>query len=492
MQALVFAGIGVIVVSALVAWASVNIKSSRSAVNRERAIQIAEAGVDYYRWHLAHAPSDFKDGTNTAGPYLHNFYDKDNVLIGTFSLNITPAATGSTIVTVESTGKVTEDPNISRKVRTRLAIPSLAKYAFVSNSDMRFGQGTEVFGPIHSNGGIRFDGEAHNLVTSARSSYDDQDHSGADEFGVHTHVAAPPGSGINDTFRASEAPPTSPVPARTDVFMAGRQFPVPSVDFTGLTTNLAQIKTAAQASGKYYAASGAQGYDIVLNTNNTFTIYKVNSLVSASGCSANTNPAPTGWGTWSINNESYLNGNSANSTFTIPANGLIFVEDHVWVRGQINNSRVTIASGKFPDNPATRTSITVNNDLMYTNYSGQDVISLIAQNDINVGLQSDNDLRIDAALVAQNGRIGRYYYATNCGSNYHRSQITLYGMLATYNRYGFSWTGSNNWDCGGEIGSIASGYCTRIINYDANLLYGPPPSFPLTSDQYSTISWEEF
>ncbi|MDQ5893346.1 MAG: hypothetical protein QG640_358, partial [Patescibacteria group bacterium] len=31
----------------------------------------------------------------------------------------------------------------------------------------------------------------------------------------------------------------------------------------------------------------------------------------------------------------------------------------------------------------------------------------------------------------------------------------------------------------------------RNIIYDGNLLYAPPPSFPLTSDQYTTLSWEE-
>jgi hypothetical protein len=87
------------------------------------------------------------------------------------------------------------------------------------------------------------------------------------------------------------------------------------------------------------------------------------------------------------------------------------------------------------------------------------------------------------ALIAQNGRIGRYYYSTSCksgGTNwYTRDTITLYGMLATYARYGFAYTDG-------------TGYTNRLINYDANLLYGPPPSFPLTSDQYTTISWEEF
>ena len=475
MQSLIFGSIAVVVISGLVAWTNINIKASRQAVQRERALQIAESGIDYYRWHLAHAPQDFKDGTNEDGPYVHNFYDKDDVLIGTFSLSITAPPSGSTIVTIESVGKVIENPVISRKVKTQLAIPSLAKYAFVSNSDMRFGSGTEVFGPIHSNGGIRFDGIAHNLVSSAKPDYNDPDHSGANEFGVHTHVTPPPGSGINDSFRPLEAPPTSPVPTRNDIFQAGRQFPVPSGDFVGLTTNLAQIKASAQTDGKYFAPSGGQGYKVVLKTNDTFDVYKVTSLVSPPNNCTNS-LGQTGWGTWTVKNTQFL------QNYNFPANGLIFFEDNVWVDGTINTARLTIASGKFPDNPATRTSITFNSDLKYTNYDGQDVIGLIAQQDVNAGMQSADIIRIDAALVAQNGRIGRYYYSTYCkngGNNWYiRNSITLFGMLATYNRYGFAYTDG-------------TGYQTRIINYDANLLYGPPPSFPLTSDQYSTISWEE-
>ncbi len=482
-QAVVFGGVAVVIISAIVAWAGVNMKASHLAVSRERAIQIAESGVDYYRWHLAHAPQDFMDGTGQPGPYVHNFYDKDDVLIGTFTLNITAPPIGSTIVTIESEGKVVEEPSVSRKVRTKLAVPSLAKYAFVSNSDMRFGQGTEVFGPIHSNGGIRFDGLAHNLVTSARPDYNDPDHTGNNEFGVHTHVNAPPGTGIDDTFRPLEAPPTSPVPNRADVFEAGRQFPVPAVDFVGFTTDLAQIKTDAQANGRYFAASGVLGYKIVLKKTDTFDLYRVTSLVNPpTGCTNYLNQ--TGWGSWSVNNTQFV------QTYAFPTNGLIFVEDNVWVEGEVETARLTIASGRFPDNPATRTSITVNNDLIYTNYDGQDIVALMAQDNINVGMVSKNDLRIDAAVIAQNGRVGRYYYRPNanwpaaggtarCFPYHTRPAITLYGMIATYLRYGFAYTDG-------------SGYVLRTINYDANLLYNPPPSFPLTSDQYTTISWEEF
>ncbi len=321
-QALVFGMVSVVMIGALVSWAGVNIKASRVGIYREQALQIAEAGIDYYRWHLAHAPTDFTDATTTPSPYIHDFYDKDGVKLGTFSLEITPPATGFTLVKIKSTGKVVSDPTISRAISVQLAKPSLAKYAVVANADMRFGEGTEVFGPIHSNGGIRFDGLAHNIITSAKDKYNDPDHSGNDEFGVHTHVNAPPSSGVNDSFRAAEAPPSS-VANRSDVFGAGRQFPVPAVDFVGITTDLSQIKTNAQASGRYLSSSGAQGYHITFKTDDTFDVYRVNNLQSApNGCTNELNQ--TGWGTWSIRTTG-----SGNQTFianyAVPANGLIFV-----------------------------------------------------------------------------------------------------------------------------------------------------------------------
>src|SRR3989338_3294862 len=385
-QVIVFGSIAVYLFSGLVGWTALNIKASREAFNREQALQIAEAGVDYYRWHLAHAPTDFQDGTGGPGPYVHDFRDKDGNIIGQFSLTITPPALGSTLVVVESTGNLNADTPVLRKIAAQLAKPSIAKYAVVANAAMRFGSGTEVFGPIHSNGGIRFDALAHNVVTSAVAAYDDPDHSGANEFGVHTHVAP-----------TDPLPPAS-VPARTDVFEAGRQFPVPAVDFAGITADLAQMKTDAEANGFYRPSAGALGYHIVLRTDDTFDLYRVTSRVNPpSGC---TNIAgQSGWGTWSIQNQQLI------GNYPFPANGIIFLEDDIFVNGQTNGGRLTIAAAFLPDNPPFRKNIMVNNDLLYTNYDGSDVIGLIAQGNINVGLVSEDDLRIDAALIAQNGRV---------------------------------------------------------------------------------------
>lgn len=462
---IIFGSIAVYLLNASASWALLNVKAGRQAVSREQSLQIAEAGIDYYRWHLAHAPTDFQDGTGTSGPYTHDFRDKNGDVVGQFALDITPPPLGSTLVEVSSKGNTADNTALNREVAVQFAKPSIAKYAVAANDVMRFGEGTEVFGPVHSNQGVRFDGIAHNVITSAVASYNDPDHTGGNEFGVHTHVAP------------VDPLPPSAVPNRTDVFQVGRQFPVPAVDFFGITTDLAQMKTDAQTAGFYRPSAGALGYHIVLKTDDTFDLYRVTGLVNApSGC---TNSASqSGWGTWSIRNQQLID------NYPFPENGIIFLEDDIFVNGQINGGRLTIVAAFLPDNPPFRKNIIVNNDLLYTNYDGTDVLGLIAQGNVTVGLESDDDLRIDGALIAQNGRVGRYYYrgpgggSQRCSPYHTRQTITLWGMIATSQRYGFAYTDG-------------TGYQTRNINYDGSLLYGPPPSFPLVTDQYTTITWEE-
>lgn len=401
----------------------------------------------------------------TYGPFVHEFLNKDDERIGEFVLYITAPPVGSTLVTVQSTGILDANPDIERTIQTQLAIPSFVKYAFASDEDIRFGEGTEVFGPIHSNGGVRFDGLAHNLITSSLEQYDDPDHSGGNEFGVHTHVSP------------TDPLPPAEMPNRPDVFEVGREVGVPAIDFDGMISDLADMKDDAQSDGHYFASSGAFGYRVVLKTDDTFDVYRVNSLYSPHWTCSNVQ-SEDGWGSWSVDSDTLI------GEYDNPNNGVIFFEDHVWVEGQINTARLTIAAARFPDTPSTRKSITVNNDLLYTNYDGNDAIALIAQDNMNIGLVSEDDLRIDAAIIARSGRVGRYYYRGSvlwypgCEPYDSRDTVTLYGSIGSRERYGFAWTDG-------------TGYENRNIDYDANLLYAPPPSFPLTADQHEIISWEE-
>lgn len=466
LNVLVFGSIAVMVIIALTSWFSVTYRGTKKVVDEEQAFHIAEAGIEYYRWHLAHAPQDFTDGNpiTTPQPYVHEFLDKNTDKIGEFHLRITPPVSGSTLVVVESKG-ILDSSGASKTIRAELAKPTFAKYAFISNQNIRLGEGTEVFGMIHSNEGVRFDGIANNLVTSAQTTYDDPDHTGPLEWSVHTHL------------NPVDSNPPTPLTDRFDVFKSGREVGVPAIDFDGLTAKMAELKTSAQSSGMYHGSSGKSGYNVVLKTDGTYDLYRVDSLINPHN-SCNNALGQQSWGSWSINKRILMD------NYDIPDNGVIFLEDHTWVEGQINDQRVTIAVARFPEAPGQYRNIILNKNLTYTNKDGRDVIGLIAQGDINVGMVSEDNLVVDAAMIAKNGRIGRYYYRGPWNNNpgcspYHtRNSIDVYGMIGTNGRYGFAYTDD-------------TGYVDRVVNYDANLLYSAPPQFPLTADQYEIISWEE-
>ena len=885
-QTMVFAAISVMLISALASWSATSIKSGRIAFLREQALQAAEAGIDYYRWHLAHAPADFQDGTGAPGPYVHTLEDKDGNAVAQFSLDITPPGLGSTFVRMQSTGISTLDPAFERTVESQVAKPSIANYAVAGNDPTYFVAGTEIFGPIHINGGIHFDGLAHNVVSSAATIYDDLEHidgplppsiagafggplvtpstiqlptnsstgtgdvffsqrpitstlwsrvsgptlfnivspttlsttinnlvngvyrfriyatdnggytgftddsqgsilvnnlpsgsiivsncniptgastctgtvtwltsnrvtgaltdvtkdhpapgtvicsspnpllctsgvnvnntlsrgtstfslkhngvelataksiaicatgntwstllnmcvitvnpfpavsAGADqniqlptnsvnvvgtatdangiastlwekvsgpatftitdpaalstsftnlvsgsyifrltatdtlgavsfdemtvavsplptgtitarncpitnglsscssqvtwnvanpisgaptevrrnnpgstvvadtlsgnlvgitanrgqstftlfhngvelananmeaycytaftssnwhspicsddefeEIGVHTHKGVPP-AGVSFSYVPAETDPNN-IPVRQDVFEAGRMISQPIVDFGGFTGDIATLQGIAQTSDGFYrdAAGGSYvGYHIVLHDDN-FDLYRINSWADDGNCNSIYDEPLT----WSINTETFDN------TYQYPVNGVIFIEDHVVVDGQIDGARITIIAADLPvpGSPANYKNIIINNDLSYTNYDGTDVIGLIAQGGVMTGLFSDNDLKIDAAMVAQNKKVGRFLYELangggECNSS-NRDVVSLYGMIASYQPYTYTHPRA----------PVNSGYDDVNIFYDANLLYSPPPFFPLITDEYMILSWQE-
>lgn len=467
-------------------------KETNQKKYKEMSFQLAEAGIEYYRWHLAHNQTDFKDGTLSPGPYVHSYSDADGNPYGQFSLEITTPASGSTLTTIISTGASSEKNTIHQKIKAVLGRPSFTDYAVVANDEMRFGTGTEVFGPIHSNYGIRFDGFAHNIVSSSETTYDDPDHGGSDEWAVHTHATP------------VDALPPQTLANRPDVFGAGRAVDSHNISFAGITGDLDDYQAAAAANGIYLSDSNAEGYRIHFRNDHKVEIYRITSQQT---CQLRTCFHSRCWWTdyttenlWSANGQQTFDyhGHQSNN-LSMPTNGLIFAEDDVWVDGQVNGDRVTVVAARTPYSTG-NANIIINNDLRYTNYDGQDAIGLIAQTNVYSGFYSEDDLRIDAAMIAQKGMVGRLMYPTgstgtynpaNCNQNYIRSTFTNYGAIGTNQRYGFAYVcGSNPLPACAPCGTTASGYCTRNLLYDNNFYFAPPPYFPVT-DQYRVISWEE-
>ncbi len=458
-----------IVMTSIISFVATETRYSLEVHAREQAFQIAESGIHFYRWYLAHqvegrtaqqVATFWATGNpyGVATPYIVEYKDPGGSPIGQYKLEVTAPTVGSTIVKVKASGWTYRYPNDIRVINVRFRRPSWSESAVLANDVMRFGAGTEVYGKIHSNNGIRFDGVAHNLVTSALSSYNDPDHAGGNEFAVHTHVAP------------TDPLPPAAVPNRSDVFKAGRSFPVATMDFNGVLGDLGYMKTAAQASSSYFLPSGtsAAGRQITLKTNGTYDLCKVNA--ADVGHSITRYARNVGGGTCGT-----CSGNCAATNYPIPNNGVIFIEGDAWVSGTIDTRKVTVVAANLLGGAAP--SVYILNDIRYTHADGSDVIGIIGQNNVEIAWASANNLHIDAALLAQQGRVGREHYIEKGLVPDNKASITVNGAIATNQRYGFSWTDG-------------TGYAARNLYYDNNLLYFPPPYFP-SGTQYAMDLWEE-
>ena len=322
---------------------------------------------------------------------------------------------------------------------------------------MWIGDTESVSGQLHSNGGIRFDGTGNAPITSAKSTYT-----------------------CTGTFGCS---PSSTKPGIWGAAAQSTQnfwkFPQPGIDFSTITSDLATMRSDATASGIDLSASNALGYSLVFNSDGTITVYKVTSLRAPS-----TSPGQDVNG--AIHNESIdynartqVDGDPVTSgvqNYQTPANGIIFVEDsRVWVEGVVSG-RITVAAAKFPYNASTAPIIYIPNNITYAAKDGANSLGLIAQQDIVISYFAPNNLEVDGALIAQNGSAQIYYYPNNL-----KNTITVYGAVASYGTWTWGWVNG--------AGTPVSGYANTNTVYDSNLLYGPPPSFPLTTSGYQQITW---
>ena len=222
------------------------------------------------------------------------------------------------------------------------------------------------------------------------------------------------------------------------------------INFSNFTTSLTDISRAAQLSGIYLNDATAAAWQLTFVSNGTVLISKC-TLTSGK---ADDVAAPTC---------------GAATTYNVPSNGAIYAQQDVVVAGGTStcgspsitgncvNGRVTVASAQ---------DVIIGNNIDYVS-TGDDVLGLIAGNEMIVAQWCPNNLNWRAATIAQTGQ-------------WRSSTSTQSKGTAVF-------TGSTATNGGGYMSMFA----TRVYQYDSSLSYLQPPWFPTIDFAYTVLLFRE-
>jgi len=503
---LVIISISFILLISIIQYVASQVKRGAHSENREEAFQVAESGMNFFKWYLAKemetrtTPQDVLDFWDNGNP-IGTEYDCDEAgaytrafdsggVKGHYCLEVTPPDEWSTIFTVRSIGWTDKEPNMKRMIQARFRRPSFSEHMLVGNQQFNLNEDTIAHGKIHSNEGVSFNGVAYNIVSSEKEEYY--------YLGWILGIGASDKPGVW-TYWPNEYNNYQ----NKDVFQAGKQIGTAQGathwDFPSSNSYIDFARTKSQeginppeedypcdmsghtvcdSDGCYFTNCG-EGRHIIFN-GNTMTVCTVNSYCTSNFCLFGL------YGKYSIINYKKVSesgtcsscSGSCASTYTIPSNGAIFVEDNAWVEGTLgdssNHKKITVVATNEVN--AEKSIFIGKNNLVYSSYDGEDVLGLFGAKNVEIIRYSQNNLRIDGALMAKDGRVGRDFYLLDFPNS-----VTFYGSIVSYGTFNVGKAIIPTWEVG---------YQHAYLNFDNNLLYNPPPFFP-TGTGYSIDLWEE-
>jgi len=423
---------------------TVESESTRSARSgqRETAFQAAEAGVgDYiaklvddrlYYAHNVHAAestrrpasgADVPGGTVWTGALTWTYpngRDAWRTLPNgyQYNLRITAPTAASPVVKIVSTGRLAGSTENVRVIETLVRPSSVADFQMLANADISYGSTASTYGKIYT--GIDEGGNAHS-VTHDGTAYGD----------IYAE-----GSAGGSTTLMNGAQKYSSSTIRTVIKNP--------VNFNSFISSLVDIERASQGGGV--------NLDDLASTN-SIPVVDAWRLTFDAGGSFLAQPCLRSGGLHPAESAPSC---SAGYTRAVPANGAIYSTQTVVVSGQVNG-RVTVA---------TNGDVVVANDLSYVT-PGDDVLGLIARNEVLVALWSPFDLSWRAATIAQGGKWRSW------SSSQSRGSMTFTGSTAT------------------KDGGFMSMFATRVYQYDDTLVYLPPPWFPTVEEAYTITLFRE-
>ncbi len=470
---IIIIGITSFVMVSLLQFVVSNFKLGFFAEPKEQSIQIAEAGVYFYRWYLGHniegktmtttqtnnfwnsavGVDDNQDGDCEDSDSSPDNYDSDNDgdidnddsdgteayvsvykdgsgnEVGYYSICVTkPTTYFSSELTIKVTGWTKNKPNIKKSVTARIRKPSLSEYVILTNKYTKFDSNSTIYGTIHGNEGFELDNATvDNIVYSSVEDY----YNGASTV-----------DGVNGTA----------------TFNAGKVFPVQRVDFQNAVSGIHAIRAQANSDSLLFEQDEDSKFGRYINLNSDGTI-NISTVTS-------------------YNEKTLEYFDTENPQIkVIPNNAVLYVEGNVWIDGTLGpNKKLTIVA--YDEREGYSPNIYLgDDDLLYSDSNS--VLGLIAENDIRFIKGSKNKLEIDASLFALKGAVG---WIEPDGANWStefKSEITIFGSIASNKRINFKYSGSPDY-----------GFSAQNIIFNAKLNETPPPMFP-SKEMLEIDKWNE-
>jgi hypothetical protein len=398
------------------------------------------------------------NGHTGSNPHLQTYTIKDSSgnVSGTYSIQVTPPSESDSNITVKVTGTSNSPADLSRTIQAHIGRPSFSQYVLLVNGSVDIGGPLNRLwsGKTHSNTGIEIEtSNINDTISCASSSYVS---SGTTEPGIWSSAVP-----SNDPSRALW------------------QYPVPPIDFNTVTADFSALSAAATGVNNLpeVGSGSTVGWYIQLLPNEQYEVAKVTGEYESRSYSSGNN------------NGGYLTYGAFSSPLPYPANGIIFSNDNVWVRGTNLSGRITIASSG--QSVGKTTNINIVGDITYGAKDGTVAVGLIAQNDIKIpmyapmgeaGNLSTMNMEIDGALIAEQG--AEYVNSDSSGSSSswgpRRNLLTFYGSVSSFDTPYREYTS----------GSDYCGFANGANTYDSYLLHDPPPNFP-TVGTYQILDWCE-
>jgi hypothetical protein len=184
-----------------------------------------------------------------------------------------------------------------------------------------------------------------------------------------------------------------------------------------------------EGKGLYFPPSTKEGYHVIIN-GRTISVSKITEL---SRVRAYTVEEGYHW------EYSIISEEEAAVDYVLEDCGLIYLEDDVWLEGEIDG-QITLAAANLIVSEE-EASVWLKGSISYKNVNPLDGFVLVSQHDVLITPDSPEYMDLQGVFIAQTGHFGTNHYSSAWYPSYgKKEELNIYGTIVSNGRVGTQWT----------------------------------------------------